>query len=222
MSSGTKSLDVSLAVSSELNTKQYVSDEDTEDGKPSSPRGAVLHLFLPHPVQLPNLFLLWPPSFRSRNLIFNPRSEYPRLPHLRVFVTRPCLSSRLPPQSSVVPSSTGPTAPITPIYSPRRIPRLLETLRYNYPYSLLTISHDRRQSIGSIKSGADDTTPRPRILSLAAPAPVYKSRTPMMMLPPPSRAPSPSNSTPPTSESIHIRKEPTQRQPPSSVVTVIA
>ena len=141
-----KRLNVSLAVSSELNIEEYASDEDTEDGTPGSPgrasRGAVLHLFLPHPVQLPKLFLLWPPNFRSRNLrrfLFNPRSGYPRLPHLRIFVTRPCLSSRLPPQNSVVPSSTGPTAPITPkLYTrPRRPPRLLETLRYNYPYSFV-------------------------------------------------------------------------------------
>ena len=59
-----------------------------------------------------------------------------------------------------------------------------------------SLTHDRRQSIESALSGADDNTPRSR-MPIAAPAPVDKTRPPMMMLPPPPRAPPPPNSMPP-------------------------
>jgi hypothetical protein len=66
----------------------------------------------------------------------------------------------------------------------------------------------RRQSIESTLSGADDSTSHSRMPSVAAPAPVDKSRLSMMTLPLPPRAPSPPNGMPP-SQPIPERRIPT-------------
>lgn len=110
-------------------------------------------------------------------------------------------------------SSTGPAAPITPTHSaPSSPPAVRDSFATIIP-APRSFSHDRRQSIESTLSGADDSTPRSRIPSVAAPAPVDKSRPPMMMLPPPPRAPPPPNSMPPP-QSIPERRIPTS---PSSL-----
>ncbi|KAH9971308.1 hypothetical protein BGW80DRAFT_453448 [Lactifluus volemus] len=79
----------------------------------------------------------------------------------------------------MAPQSPGPAGLIMPVpLSPSAvrdsIPTIIPTSR--------SLGHDRRQSIESALSGADETTPRSRNPS-AAPAPVDKSRPPMMMLP---------------------------------------
>ena len=110
-------------------------------------------------------------------------------------------------------SSTGPAAPITPMHSaPSSPPAVRDSFATIIPPPR-SFNHDRRQSIESTLSGADDSTPRSRIPSVAAPAPVDKSRPPMMMLPPPPRAPPPPNSMPPP-QSIPERRIPTS---PSSL-----
>ena len=110
-------------------------------------------------------------------------------------------------------SSSGPAAPVTPVHSaPSSPPAVRDSFATIIP-APRPFSHDRRQSIESTLSGADDSTPRSRIPSVAAPAPVDKSRPPMMMLPPPPRAPPPPNSMPPP-QSIPERRIPTS---PSSL-----
>ncbi len=97
----------------------------------------------------------------------------------------------------VAPHSTGPAAPVTPVHSAPSSPLAVRDSFATIIPAPRSFSHDRRQSIESTLSGADDSTPRSRIPSVAAPAPVDKSRPPMMMLPPPPRAPPPPNSMPP-------------------------
>jgi hypothetical protein len=111
-------------------------------------------------------------------------------------------------------SSTGPAAPITPMHSAPSSPSAVRDSFATVIPAPRSFSHDRRQSIESTLSGADDSTPRSRIpSSIAAPAPVDKSRPPMMMLPPPPRAPPPPNTMPPP-QSIPERRIPTS---PSSL-----
>ncbi|KAI9463019.1 hypothetical protein F5148DRAFT_1313626 [Russula earlei] len=95
----------------------------------------------------------------------------------------------------IAPLSAGPAAPVTPTHS---VPPSPSAVRDSVatiipPPRLLT--HDRRQSIESALSGADEST-RSRVPSIS-PAPVDKSRPPMMMLPPPPRAPPPNSMPPP-------------------------
>ena len=110
-------------------------------------------------------------------------------------------------------SSTGPAAPVTPVHSTPSSPSAVRDSFATIIPAPRSFNHDRRQSIESTLSGADDSTPRSRIPSVAAPAPVDKSRPPMMMLPPPPRAPPPPNSMPPP-QSIPERRIPTS---PSSL-----
>ena len=100
----------------------------------------------------------------------------------------------------IAPHSPGPATTSTPTHS---VPPSPSAVTSGVRDSVATIipaprslTHDRRQSIESTLSGADDNTPRSRI-PVAAPAPVDKSRPPMMILPPPPRAPPPPNSMPP-------------------------
>ncbi|KAH9042692.1 hypothetical protein EDB85DRAFT_1916285 [Lactarius pseudohatsudake] len=100
----------------------------------------------------------------------------------------------------IAPHSPGPAPTGTPTHS---VPPSPSAITSGVRDSVATIipvprslTHDRRQSIESALSGADDNTPRSR-MPVAAPAPVDKSRPPMMMLPPPPRAPPPPNSMPP-------------------------
>ncbi|KAH8996727.1 hypothetical protein EDB92DRAFT_1933646 [Lactarius akahatsu] len=100
----------------------------------------------------------------------------------------------------IAPHSPGPAPTGTPTHS---VPPSPSAVTSGVRDSVATIipvprslTHDRRQSIESALSGADDNTPRSR-MPVAAPAPVDKSRPPMMMLPPPPRAPPPPNSMPP-------------------------
>ncbi|KAI9465908.1 hypothetical protein BJY52DRAFT_1209346 [Lactarius psammicola] len=100
----------------------------------------------------------------------------------------------------IAPRSPGPAPTGTPTHS---VPPSPSALTSGVRDSVATIipvprslTHDRRQSIESALSGADDNTPRSR-MPVAAPASVDKSRPPMMMLPPPPRAPPPPNSMPP-------------------------
>ncbi len=100
----------------------------------------------------------------------------------------------------IAPRSPGPAPTGTPTHS---VPPSPSAVTSGVRDSVATIipvprslTHDRRQSIESALSGADDNTPRSR-MPVAAPAPVDKSRPPMMMLPPPPRAPPPPNSMPP-------------------------
>ena len=110
-------------------------------------------------------------------------------------------------------SSTGPTAPITPKHSAPSSPSAVRDSFATIIPTPRSFSHDRRQSIESALSGADDSTPRSRMPSVAAPAPIDKTRPPMMVLPPPPRAPPPPNSMPPP-QSIPERRIPTS---PSSL-----
>jgi hypothetical protein len=96
----------------------------------------------------------------------------------------------------IAPLTAGPAAPITPVHSVPPSPSAVRDSVATIIPASRAFSHDRRQSIESTLSAADDSTPRSRIPS-AAPAPVEKSRPPMMMLPPPPRAPPPPNSMPP-------------------------
>jgi Meiotic cell cortex C-terminal pleckstrin homology len=96
----------------------------------------------------------------------------------------------------IAPLTAGPAAPITPVHSVPPSPSAVRDSVATIIPASRAFSHDRRQSIESTLSAADDSTPRSRIPS-AAPAPVDKSRPPMMMLPPPPRAPPPPNSMPP-------------------------
>jgi hypothetical protein len=89
--------------------------------------------------------------------------------------------------------SAGPAAPVTPVHSVPPSPSAVRDSVATIIPPSRSLSHDRRPSIESALSAADDSTPRSRIPS-AAPAPVDKSRPPMMMLPPPPRAPPPPNS----------------------------
>jgi predicted nucleic acid-binding Zn-ribbon protein len=100
----------------------------------------------------------------------------------------------------IAPHSPGPAATSTPAHS---VPPSPSAVTSGVRDSVATIipvprslTHDRRQSIESTLSGADDTTPRSRI-PVAAPVPIDKRRPPMMMFPPPPRAPPPPNSMPP-------------------------
>jgi hypothetical protein len=97
----------------------------------------------------------------------------------------------------IAPHSAGPAAPVTPTHSAPSSPSAVRDSVATIIPAPRLFSHDRRQSIESTLSGADDSTPRSRIPSVAAPAPVDKSRPPMMMLPPPPRAPPPPNTMPP-------------------------
>ena len=106
----------------------------------------------------------------------------------------------------IAPHSTGPARPVTPV---RSVPPSPSAVRD----SVATIipaprpqGHDRRPSIESALSGADETTPRSRIPS-TAPAPVDRSRPPMIMLPPPPKAPPPNSMPPP--QFIPERRVPT-------------
>lgn len=110
-------------------------------------------------------------------------------------------------------SSTGPAPPVTPMHSAPSSPSAVRDSFATIIPAPRSFNHDRRQSIESTLSGADDSTPRSRIPSVAAPAPVDKSRPPMMMLPPPPRAPPPSNSMLPP-QTIPERRIPTS---PSSL-----
>ena len=92
---------------------------------------------------------------------------------------------------------SSPTAPVTPIHSAPSSPSAVRDSVATIIPAPRSFSHDRRQSIESTLSGADDSTPRSRMPSVAAPAPVDKSRPPMMMLPPPPPVPPPANSMPP-------------------------
>jgi hypothetical protein len=92
----------------------------------------------------------------------------------------------------IAPHSAGPAAPVTPVHSVPPSPSAVRDSVATIVPASRVLSHDRRQSIESTLSGADDSTPRSRLPS-AAPAPVDKSRPPMMMLPPPPRAPPPPN-----------------------------
>jgi len=107
----------------------------------------------------------------------------------------------------ITPHSAGPAAPVTPVHSVPPSPSAVRDSVATIVPASRVLSHDRRQSIESTLSGADDSTPRSRIPS-AAPAPVDKSRPPMMMLPPPPRAPPPPNTMPPP-QSIPERRVPT-------------
>ena len=100
----------------------------------------------------------------------------------------------------IAPRSPGPAATSTPTHS---VPPSPSAVTSGIRDSVATIipvprslTHDRRQSIESTLSGADDTTPRSR-MPVASPTPVDKRRPPMMVLPPPPRAPPPPNSMPP-------------------------
>jgi predicted nucleic acid-binding Zn-ribbon protein len=93
----------------------------------------------------------------------------------------------------IAPLSAGPAAPTTPTHSVPPSPAAVRDSFATIIPAPRTLSHDRRQSIESTLSGADDSTPRSRIPSVAPP-PVDKSRPPMMILPPPPRAPPPPNS----------------------------
>ena len=97
----------------------------------------------------------------------------------------------------IAPQSASSAAPVTPTRSAPTSPSAVRDSVATIIPAPRPFSHDRRQSIESTLSGADDSTPRSRIPSVAAPAPVDKSRPPMMMLPPPPRAPPPPNSMPP-------------------------
>jgi hypothetical protein len=97
----------------------------------------------------------------------------------------------------IAPQSASPAAPVTPTRSAPSSPSAVRDSVATIIPVPRPFSHDRRQSIESTLSGADDSTPRSRIPSVAAPAPVDKTRPPMMMLPPPPRAPPPPNSMPP-------------------------
>lgn len=100
----------------------------------------------------------------------------------------------------IAPHSPGPTTTSTPTHSvppsPSAIPSGVRDSVATIVPAPRSLTHDRRPSIESALSGADDNTPRSRV-PIAAPAPVDKSRPPMMMLPPPPRAPPPPNSMPP-------------------------
>jgi Meiotic cell cortex C-terminal pleckstrin homology len=96
----------------------------------------------------------------------------------------------------IAPQSAGPAGPVTPVNSAPPSPSPVRDSVATIIPPPRSLSHDRRQSIESALSGADETTPRSRIPS-AAPAPVDKSRPPMMMLPPPPRAPPPTSMPPP-------------------------
>jgi meiotic cell cortex pleckstrin-like protein len=96
----------------------------------------------------------------------------------------------------IAPRSASPAAPTTPMHSAPSSPSAVRD-SFATIIPARSLHHDRRQSIESTLSGADDSTPRSRIPSVAAPAPVDKTRPPMMMLPPPPRAPPPPNSMPP-------------------------
>jgi hypothetical protein len=93
----------------------------------------------------------------------------------------------------IAPPSAGLAAPVTPVHSIPPSPSVVRDSVATIIPPSRSLSHDRRQSIESTLSAADDSTPRSRIPS-TAPAPVDKSRPPMMVLPPPPRAPPPSNS----------------------------
>jgi hypothetical protein len=97
----------------------------------------------------------------------------------------------------IAPHSAGPAAPVTPTHSAPSSPSAVRNSVATIIPAPRLFSHDRRQSIESTLSGADETTPRSRMPSVAAPAPVDKTRPPMMMLPPPPRAPPPPNTMPP-------------------------
>jgi len=96
----------------------------------------------------------------------------------------------------IAPVPAGPAAPTTPTHSVPPSPAAVRDSFATIIPAPRTFSPDRRQSIESTLSGADDSTPRSRIPSVAPP-PVDKSRPPMMILPPPPRAPPPPNSMPP-------------------------
>ncbi|KAI0300157.1 hypothetical protein B0F90DRAFT_1630116 [Multifurca ochricompacta] len=96
----------------------------------------------------------------------------------------------------IAPHSAGPVASVTPIHSVPPSPSAVRDSVATIIPVPRSLSHDRRQSIELALSSADENTPRSRIPSVA-PAPVDKSRPPMMMLPPPPRAPPPPNSMPP-------------------------
>ena len=93
----------------------------------------------------------------------------------------------------IAPQSAGPAPPLTPVHSVPPSPSAVRDSVATIIPAPRAFSHDRRQSIESALSVADDSTPRARIPP-AAPAPVDKSRPPMMVLPPPPRAPPPPNS----------------------------
>jgi hypothetical protein len=97
----------------------------------------------------------------------------------------------------IAPHSASLAAPVTPTRSAPSSPSAVRDSVATIIPAPRLFSHDRRQSIESTLSGADDSTPRSRIPSVAAPAPVDKSRPPMMVLPPPPRAPPPPNTMPP-------------------------
>ena len=100
----------------------------------------------------------------------------------------------------IAPHSPGPATTSTPTHSvppsPSAIPSGVRDSVATIIPAPRSLTHDRRQSIESALSGADDNTPRSRV-PIAAPAPVDKRRPPMMVLPPPPRAPPPPNSMPP-------------------------
>ena len=106
----------------------------------------------------------------------------------------------------IAPHSAGPAAPVTPVHSVPPSPSAVRDSVATIIPPSRSLSHNRRQSIESTLSGADDSTPRSRIPSVA-PAPVDKSRPPMMMLPPPPRAPPPKSMPPP--QFIPERRVPT-------------
>jgi Meiotic cell cortex C-terminal pleckstrin homology len=106
----------------------------------------------------------------------------------------------------IAPHSPGSAGPVTPVHSVPPSPSAVRDSVATIIPPSRSLGHDRRPSIESALSGADETTPRSRIPS-AAPAPVDKSRPPMMMLPPPPRAPPPSTMPPP--QFIPERRAPT-------------
>ena len=96
----------------------------------------------------------------------------------------------------IAPHSAVPAAPVTPIHSVPSSPSAIRDSVATIIPAPRSLNHDRRQSIESTLSGADESTPRSRMSSVA-PAPVDKTRPPMMILPPPPRAPPPPTSMPP-------------------------
>ncbi|KAI0254640.1 hypothetical protein BJV78DRAFT_934674 [Lactifluus subvellereus] len=107
----------------------------------------------------------------------------------------------------IAPHAAGPARPVTPVHSVPPSPSAVRDSVATIIPAPRSQGHDRRPSIESALSGADETTPRSRIPS-AAPAPVDRSRPPMIMLPPPPRAPPPPNSMPPP-QFIPERRVPT-------------
>ncbi|KAI0295749.1 hypothetical protein BC826DRAFT_1097161 [Russula brevipes] len=74
----------------------------------------------------------------------------------------------------IAPHSAGPAAPVTPVHSAPPSPLAVRDSVATIIPAPRPLSHDRRQSIESALSAADDSTPRSRIPSVA-PAPVDKT-----------------------------------------------